>query len=359
MKLLDLYLLRRFVIILLFALVAFVLIVVVVELIGEIGNFLDRDVPFAVMVKYYLFYIPFLLVLALPIAMLLASLFSIGQMARYNELTAIKSVGISLYRVLAPLLILGLLMSLFAFFFGETVVPKTNRLKTAIHEQYLDPSSTRIASKVTNIFMRDQLNRLIFIGHYNSKEKVCHKVSILKKSDTRFRERHDAQTMQWQDSTWVLLNGYRRTFSEQGVEHAVAFDSLREGSIDFSPEQLAESQTAPEDMSYRELKRFTQEVIRNGGDPASWRVDLNLKISVPFANLVMVLFGASLASNKKRSGVIVGIIISLIICFLYYGFVKFFQTLGYNSVLAPVVSAWLANLIFLVLGIALLIATRK
>jgi len=359
MRLLDLYLLRRFVIILAFALVAFVLIVIVVDLIGEIGNFIDRNVSRTVMIKYYLYYIPYLLVLALPIAMLLASLFSMGQMAKYNELTAIKSVGVSLYRVLAPLLTLGLLMSLFAFFFGETVVPKTNRAKTAIQEQYLDPARTHIASKVTNIFMRDQLNRLIFIGHYNSKEKVGHKVSILRKDDARFLERHDAQEMQWQDSTWVLLNGYRRSFSEDGVEHAAAFDSLKEANIDFFPEQLAESQTDPQDMSYSELKRFTREVIRNGGDPASWRVDMNLKISVPFANFVMVLFGASLASNKKRSGVIVGIIISLIICFLYYGFIKFFQTLGYNSVLSPVVSAWLANIIFFVLGVVLLIATRK
>lgn len=358
MKLLDLYLIRRFILILGFALIAFVLIVIIVDLIGELGNFIDRDVPTVIMLKYYALYVPYIIVLALPIAMLLASLFSMGQMARYNELTAIKSVGVSLYRVVAPLLILGLLISAFAFFFGETVVPQTNQAKTEIKEQYLDPAGKRIASRITNIFMRDQLNRLIFIGHYDRKEKVCHKISIQRKEATRFLERYDAQKMQWQDSTWVLVNGYRRTFSN-GTEKAVAFDSLKEDNLDFYPEQLAESQTAPEDMSYRELQRFTKEVIRNGGDPASWLVDLHLKVSVPFANFVMVLFGASLASNKKRSGVIVGIIISFIISFIYFGFIKFFQTLGYNGVLSPVMSAWLANLIFLALGLGLLFAVRK
>ena len=107
MKILDRYLLRRFTISLFFALTGFVLIFVCVDMVGNLSEFIDKDVPRFVIVQYYVFYIPYILTWVLPIGMLLASLFSIAQMARFNELSAMKSAGISLYRILLPVAVLG------------------------------------------------------------------------------------------------------------------------------------------------------------------------------------------------------------------------------------------------------------
>ncbi|RMF62830.1 MAG: YjgP/YjgQ family permease [Calditrichaeota bacterium] len=358
MKILDSYILRRFVSILIFAVIAFLLIVIVVDLIGNLGKFLDRNVPKDVIVQYYLVYTPFIVVLVLPIAVLLSSLFSVGQMARYNELTAIRSAGIPLYRAVAPVLAFSVFISLSALYFGETIVPQTNRQKTEIEKEYLETLGKHLKTKVTNIFMRDELNRLIFIGYFDTRDNTAHKVSIERHAADRFIERLDAQEMQWRDSTWVLLGGYQRTFSDSG-ETAKSFAERPANLLDFYPEQLAETQISPEDMSYGELKNFIREVIRNGGNPRSWLVDLNLKVSVPFASCIMTLLGVSLASNRKRSGVIAGIIISFLVSFLYFGMIKLFQTLGYNGNLPPTVSAWLANGVFLALGGFFLFSTRK
>lgn len=357
MRILDLYILQRFVITLLYALMVFILIVIFVDMVGNLAKFIDKDIPYLIIAKYYLFFIPYLFVLVLPVAMLLASLFGIGQMARYNELAAIKSVGISLNRILLPLLFLSILISLLALVFGEIVVPLANHEKSRIKNEYLEPVSKQIKSRITNIYWRDKLDRRIFISYYDSREKTAHKVSIQKYQENQIVERLDAVKMIWKDSTWFLVDGYKRLFSGN-TEEAAPFDTLKDNNIDFKPEQLAQTQKEPEDMSYGELNNFIKEVKRNGGDANRWLVDLYIKISFPFASFVMVLFGAPLASNKKSSGVIAGFIISLIISFIYFGFVKFIQTLGHTGTFSPLLSAWLPNGIFFASGIILLFETK-
>ncbi len=358
MQILDWYLLRRFGLTLLYAILVFVLIVIFVDLVGNLGKFIDRDVPRLIILKYYLVYVPYIVVLALPIAMLLASLFSIGQLAKRNELTAIKAVGISLYRILAPLLVFSLLISLFALWFGETAVPAANQHKTAIENEYLESQSKRSESSISNVFWRDKKNRRIFISRFDAINQTAEMVSIQSFNGSQIVERVDAPQMRWQDSSWVLLNGYKRRFINQ-TEQAEAFEKFIDEDIDLEPGKLTQSQVKPEDMSFTELRIFTGEVKRNGGNPHRWLVDLYFKISIPFANFIMVLFGAPIASNKKRGSVIFGFIISLFVSFIYYGFNKFIQTLGQTGHLQPLFAAWLANLLFFAAGFGLLIYTRK
>lgn len=358
MKILDRYLLRRFNITLSFALLSFIFVVVFVDMVGNLGSFIDKDVPKLIIFKYYVLYVPYILVLVLPIAMLLASLFSMGQMAKYNELLAIKAVGISLYRIILPLLLFGFFVSLLALGFGEKVVPATNQEKTQIEADYLEPSKKIIKTTTTNIYWKDKEDRRIFIGRYDNNSKTAHKVTIQKYDGSEISERIDARTMKWQDGTWVLYNGFKRSFSH-GEENATKFETLRDNRLDVTPQKLLQSQIEPEDMSYEELKNFTHEIIRNGGDPRKWLVDMQFKISIPFASFIMVLFGAPLASQKKASGAILSLIISFLVSLIYYGFSQFMQTLGELGVLSPFITAWLPNMLFLFGGILLIIFVRK
>ncbi len=358
MRILDWYILRRFGFALIYAIVIFVLIVIFVDMVGNLARFIDRDVPKTIIAKYYLVYIPYIWILAMPIAMLLASLFSIGQMARTNELVAIKSVGVSLYRILFPMLALSVLISLLAFGFGEKIVPAANQHKSKIENTFLEPASAQSAARASNIFWRDKIDRWIFISAYDNATQTAQRVSIQQYRGNQIVERIDVPKMQWQDGAWALLNGYQRMFAD-GTEQAMPFEILYDHNIDITPEKILQTRVQPEDMSYRELKFFADEVKRNGGDPNRWLVDLYFKTSIPFANFIMVLFGAPLASNKKRSGAIFGVLISLLISFIYYGFNKFIQTLGQNGSVEPLLAAWLANGVFLAAGVWLLIATRK
>jgi lipopolysaccharide export system permease protein len=151
--------------------------------------------------------------------------------------------------------------------------------------------------------------------------------------------------MIWQDSAWVLEAGYERLFTKDR-EVTSSFPTKDGFNITFRPNDIAQIQKRAEEMSFSELKNFINEVKRTGGNPARWLVELYLKIAFPFANLIIILFGAPLASKKTRSGTAVSFGISLFICFLYFGIIKVSQSLGHNGNLPPLLSAWLGNLVF-------------
>ncbi len=358
MKILDKYILSRFAFVVLFAIIGFVLIVIFVDMVGNIGKFIDKDVPPSIIGKYYVMYIPFVVTLVLPIAMMLASMFSIGHLAKNNELVTIKSTGISLNRILLPVFIFSIFISFFALFFGEEVTPKANQEKTEIEDQYLDPFRKVNKISYSNLFLRDQLSRYIFIGRYDTRTKTAHKVTIQVYTDNRIIERIDAEKMVWQDSLWILKNGYTRSFSDSN-EVATSFDSVSDTTVQFQPGQLVEKKFEPENLSYSELNNFITEVIKNGGDPQKWQVDLNFKLSTPFASFILVLFAAPLASHKKRSGAIFGLVISVGIYLLYYGISQFIQTLGQVGILSPLVASWMTNVLFFVLGLFTLMMVQK
>ncbi len=359
MQILDRYVLRRFIVSLIFAIVFFVVIVICVDMVGNLARFIDKEVPAFVVVKYYLYYVPFIVnSLGLPMAMLLASMLSIGQMAKHNELAAIKSAGISMNRMFVGVLAFSLLISAAALIFAEKVVPATNQGKTQIEQKYLGLNKTNTSTTVTNMLLRDSLERRVFISRYNTRTKTAQRVTIQTYEGNTITERIDIKSMRWKDDVWVLESGYKRHFSN-GAEDAVPFKNEIDKHLNFTPAQLAEKRANPEDMSYSELKNFIDEIVRNGGDTRKWQVDLNFKLSAPFASFILVLFGAPLASSKQRSGAIFGLILSAVIFLIYFGLLRFVQTLGQLGKLPPLTAAWLTNVIFLCLGLVVLIKAKK
>lgn len=383
MRLLDLYISRKFLFSLIFALGAFVSIFVTVDLVEGLSDYIDKQVPALVVASYYFYYMPFITVLTMPVAMLLASMFSVGQLSKHNELTAMKAAGQSLYRILLPLFVIAFLLSGLMVIFAEKVVPVANQRKAELKNQYVERYPKNLAGRLSNLYFQESIGpepvvdknsntnlfhskvRRVFIGYYNAGTKTANKTSIQNYNGVFIIERIDAAAMQWkelkgngQKGFWQLENGYRRRFSA-AHESAAHFDSLAMPELSFTPQMLTEVQKAPEEMSYAELQQFIKEIVRNGGDPDRWLVDLYLKIAFPFANFIIVLFGAPLATSKIRSGGAVGVALSLVVCFLYFGTIKTTQSLGQNGTLPPLIAAWLGNLIFLIAGLVVLVRARK
>jgi len=357
MTLLDRYISKRFVQILLFAIVAFISIFLIVDLIENLDTFIDNNYPPIIVVEYYIHYIPFIIVLVLPVAMLLSALFSIGGMARQNEIVAMKAAGISLYRIFLPILLISILVSLISMTVANTLVPFSAQRQAEINDQYKRkrPRSKRLS----NIYIRDEQGRRISMRYYNIISNTGNTVSIRLFDGQRLVSRIDARRITWQDSIWLLHDGYDRTFTEKG-EIATPFKKrfLRDSSLE--PKKIAQVLKKPEEMSYFELKDFIKEVKRNGGNPNRWRVDMYLKVALPFANFIIVLFGLPLSSSQtRRSGAAKGFGISLAVTFIYFGILKTTQAMGHNDKIEPLLAAWFANIVFGFLGMIVLLRARK
>src|ERR1041385_512761 len=353
MTIIDRYVLRQFIVTAIFALFAFIIIFVVVDMMENLDDFLDRSASIGIIVTYYLYFIPEIVKLLIPVAMLLSALFTTGRLSTYNELTALKSSGFSLYRFMAPLLVFALLVSAASIYFNGWIVPYANKKKLAIGREYFQKNIEFVSR--SNIFIQESPARILSIGMFDDIRNVAHLVSIQdfnRNDPTIIERRYDAKEMQWDPASksWVLINGIERKFNG-GKEAINQFSRLQVGGLNFYPEDIKKKQEKPDEMDYPDLQQFIENQQRAGQDVSRWLVDFYGKIAFPFASFIVVLFGIPFSSVKRRSGLGVEFGIAIAICFLYMIFLKVSQAFGENGDLNPLLTAWLANIIFFLAGI--------
>jgi lipopolysaccharide export system permease protein len=358
MKILDRYVGGRFLSAAVFSVLAFLIIFVVVDVIERLDTFIDKHVPALTIVQYYVLYAPYIIILTLPVAMLLASLFSVSSLSRHQELTAMKAAGLSLYRILLPLFILAFLVSLLCMLLGEYLIPYTNEKKGLLWSTEIRKRSPQMGLIQRDVYLQGSAGLIYYLREFDGRQLIGKDVLIQKYEDGHLISRIDARQMVWTDSTWVFRDGLIRRFS--GEEEIVEpFVEIRRPDLEERPEDFLRRQKDPEEMNYRELSRYIHRVERSGGETQREQVDLYLKIAFPFASFIIVLFGAPLASSPRRSGAAVSFGISLFICFIYYSFLRLGQALGYKGTLPPALSAWMGNIVFGIAGAVVLWKAKK
>lgn len=387
MRILDRYLIRQFGFALIFSLIAFWVIFLVVDLVEHLDKFIDKDASFFLVIKYYFYYTPYILVLSLPVAMLLSSLFSLGQLAKHNELTAMKSVGISLYRILLPIFSLSFLISLFVIAFGETIVPLTYQRMIEVKTVEIEKGKRERNLILQNIFVQAEDGRIFHLSNYDTKERLGKDVLVQRFERNRLKEEIRAKRVRWKNNGWLFEDGVERIFSDASDEFESSeelgktkpdslpvssgekyqsetekyepFEKLFRLDLKIEPEALVRRQKKSDEMGYFELADYVKIKKRSGQVVAKESTDLHLKIAFPFVSFIIVLFGAPLAANPKRSGLAIGFAISLFISFVYYTLIRMGQSFGYSEKLPPLLAAWAANILFAILGTILLVKAKK
>lgn len=359
MKIIDKYILKNFLYILFFSILAFIVIYIITNLIEKLSDFLDKQVPTKIVFLYYIYFIPEIIKQILPISMLMAGLFSVSQISRHRELVAMKSSGLSLFRILIPIIIFSLFISIFSFFFNEVFVPYTNRLKFDIDRVYLLKLPPAGLTERNNISIQDSEERIINVGYFDGEKLIAYNINIQIKKGNTITERVDVKIMKWTNDKWTFNNGVFRNFKNEKEEVKI-FSQLSDYPLNIKPDDLSAIQIKPEEMNYIELKYFIKKLKGLGSDTIRWSIDLNEKLAFPLSSFIIVLFGISFASKGWRGGTAKGFGISLFICFLYYGInISLGPILGQRSILQPALAAWLGNIIFGGLGIFTFINARK
>ncbi|MDZ7765313.1 MAG: LptF/LptG family permease [Melioribacteraceae bacterium] len=359
-KLIDQYITKQFLQTIVFGLVAFVLIFVIIDMMENLDDFIDESVNSSIIVQYYIVFIPEIIRLMLPVAILLAALFTVGKLEGTNELTAIKTTGVSLYRFMIPFIIVAFFISIFSIYFGGFLVPDANEHKVFIEQKYMKKGLVTTGS---NIFFQDSENRIVTIAYYDVSTDEANRVSIQEFSNedlTRMVKRYDANKMRF-DSTaqsWQLLNGVKREF-EDSTESIAYFNNEFLGSLNFKPDDVIMKQRKPEEMTLTELSEFAQILKTAGNDPTRILIEFHSRISFAFTSFVVVLFGLPFSVNKRRGGVAIQFGVSTLITFIYLVFLKIVEAFGKNGVLDPFLTAWFANFIFLAAAIYYITRANK
>lgn len=361
MKTLNRYLLSEFFKPLLFILMVFVGLYVIAQLVDDMRSFVEHKPSVTVVVLYYLYRIPYYTIQVMPLSLLLSVLLSLGQLARQNELIAMRTCGISFTRVAAPLLAVSLCLVGVVMIFDEMVIPATNPKAEYIKKVKIEGKpDQQFAYQRDRVTRSTSGNRVLFMNKLDALAGRMEGVIYLElEPPMRVLRRLDAPSAVWDDGQWLFENGVIRDFDSEGMLSAFrAFTRygipFKESPREFVREEKNSNQLLS--MTMRDLRRRIRLLKELGINPAEEEVNYHLKIAFPFANFVLVLLGISLpfifpSGQRALVGAAIGFVITITTGFFYIGFIAVGTSLGNNGTLSPVVSAWASNVIFGALGL--------
>ena len=324
------------------------------DLAEHLDDYIDRGLSLGEVLMSYVYMYPLFIQWCFPIAALLGAVFTVHWMTTHREIVAAKAGGISFHRLVAPVLIAGILLTGVALALTE-VVPRTNKISAQI-----------LRSEAPGRSWRSD-----FV--YRSEEGISWQVNRLTASDGRMTDvvierpvtddRNGlhliAEGARFQaEDGWLLAQGFMRTLSGDSAETTIEFDRLMMADLVERPEELLEVPPEPDEMTYAEINHMAAIIQRTGGNANELLVKREQKISIPVTTLIIILFGTPLATTSKRGGAAFGIGLSLATVLLFMMLLRVSGALGEAGAVSPLAAAWIPNMVFALTGLILMIRVR-
>ncbi len=357
-RVLDRYLLGQWLRIFLLTAVGFPLVSILIQATDRLSRLLDRDLAPGTIALSFLYAIPEEMSRMIPAACLFATVFTIGPLSRYSELTAAKAGGLSFHRLIRPLVIASAIAVVVSFVVGE--------LATRASARALELQKEKLARNITiryNFVYRGDDGWVYAIRLLDTEQRLARNVVFERPGQGR-----EAPTLAvvadsavYADSfagRWRLFSGSTHVVYDTATAATFRFEKLRLRALTQRPRELLVEPKEPEEMDYRELGDYIVTLRRSGSDVRKLSVERALKLAIPATCLVITLFGAPLAVTAPRAGPAVGIAISLGTTVAYLLLINLTKSIGASGVMDPVAAAWAPNLFFLVLAIILLVRVR-
>jgi lipopolysaccharide export system permease protein len=325
------------------------------DLTDNLKTYLDRGLTGFEVTKAYFFMLPQYFQWSFPVASMVATVFTVLTMTQHREIIAAKAGGISFHRLIFPLFLLGALLAGVALGLEE-IVPRSYRQASEVLEQ-VDPRR----ENRSNFVFQGEGGRNLSVRNLTVSSGTLTGVVMerIEQGSNRAADHLIAESARYHPEIgWTLNNGFYRLFLEERGEVAFRFGSLRTRGFTEKPEDLLEDPRKPEEMTYTEMGRLADIMIRSGGRPHKLLTDREEKLAVPLLTFVIVLFGAPLATSTKRGGTAYGIGMALLSTIFYLLFFRLSTGFGETGAIEPFMAAWLPNFCFLIAGLFLLIRVR-
>lgn len=347
-RLLDAYVLKGFWFFFTIVLGVFVSLFVVVTLFQLLEDIVRNHVPTPVVVTYFLYLLPQILYLVVPLAVLLAILIALGTLTKTNEILAVKAGAVSLYRMSLPLLVMGAMLSGAVYLMQDHVLPWSNRIQDQYHD-IIKGRATQTYRDPGRKWMRGSNNRLYHYNLFDRTTNAFGNLSILRVDPQTFalREWTFAKRASWNGTGWVVENGWIQRIAEDGSTQRDAFEmrNLSSAELD-TPDYFKKEVREADQMTYFELKEYVEDLRQSGFDVTNLTLDLYRKLSFPMVSFIMAVIGVPFSFKTGRRGAFYGVGFCLALGLVYWSTFEIFDKLGGINRLSPMIAAWFPNLIF-------------
>lgn len=348
MKIVDKYLALEF--IKPFFIVLFALTVVMIStFLFQLTDFIIiKKIPVLTVVKLLFYKLPSFVVETLAMAVLFSTLLALSRLVKDSEYTALRMGGITFSRLLIPLLILGLLISGVTYILNERLVPWANTRYENIKDTLINKQQQPYLEK--DLFFKGEQNKYYYIKKLNKRQNKANYILIY---DLKNKQLLTAQNGTINSNLLQLQGGIISNLASDGYLQEQSNFSQKTIDLKRNITELINKQKKPSELNRSQLKQRIKVFKHSGLDTTKLLVEYHFKLAQSLACLIFVLIGAPLSIKSDR-GRIVGIIISVVIIFVYYVLLSLSKSLGKNGLLTPFLAAWLPNLIFVLLGSSLI-----
>ncbi|NEU08100.1 YjgP/YjgQ family permease [Flavihumibacter sp. R14] len=358
MKIIDWYIIKKYLGTFLFTLGIFTVIIVVFDVSEKLDDFLKHQAPVSkIILEYYAGFIPFYLNFLSPLINFIAVILFTAKMADQTEIVPILSGGVSFKRFLWPYLISSSVVFIITLVFNIFIIPETNRLMVNFENKYINPKKDN-----TRMYTHMQIdkNSYVYIENFDNTNRVGYKFSLDKFSGDELREKLIADRIAWDSlkKKWIIYNYSIRTIDS--LKEKMAYGASKDTTLDIRPKDFEIYDNLYSAMNMRELNdRIDKEEIRGTGVMSNLLLEKYKRFVYPLSAFVLTLMGVSLSSRKVRGGIGLPLGIGIFLSFAYILSVQFSTMFALKGGLPPIIAVLIPNFIFGTLGVYLLIKAPK
>jgi len=358
MRVLTKYLIREFTKFFVIFEAVFLFLYLVIDFLDRIDNFIEAGVAGSIVFFFFLYKLPFTVVQMAPPALALTVIVTFSLLRRSHEITAMKSCGINLFDVSRILLFAALCIGAVTFLISDILVPYASTRGNRIWKTYVNKMDPSLFYGSNQIWYKGP-DRIYWIRHFSSGSNTMNDATFYF-FDGSFRliRKIECRKGMWVDGNWILEDAIVQKLDGRGEYRLNKFDRL---TLDLpeNPDSFKKGMKEPEEMDLWHLKRYAEDVRKEGYDSSKYLVDMNIKIAFPFICLILVIMGIPIALELRSGSIPMGVSVGIGVCFLYFLTLGFSRSLGLMGAIPPILAAWLPNILFSFIGIYLMLRLRR
>jgi len=355
MKLMDKYLLREYLVPVAYCLTAFCMIYVIYDLLDHLSMFIEAGTPLLLVGRYYLFLLAPSIEYLVPASLLLATLYTLWRLARNNELTAMRASGVSLYRIMAPFLVVGLIFSVFTAVMKETLVPQASQWAADFAQNRgREPDHKKLRNQA---YYNTIARRVWEIEEFDLKTPHLLKGVTIKheREDGSTVEKICAKKAEWLDSQWWFYDAWMQKYhdNESPDGKPIVLPPVMEMRLlTDKPSDYVNEVKNWEFLSSLEMARYLASHTDLSDETIAQRsFDMHSRLAMPWACLIVTLFGIPAGAKSERQSTLTGICFAVAVFFGFYALTQIGILLGKRQIVWPWFGAWLSNIVFLAAGV--------
>jgi lipopolysaccharide export system permease protein len=352
MKILDRYILAKFLSAFFFVVAILISVVVVINLTDRMDDFIKHNLSLEEILGYYLSFIPFMANFLTPITVFIATVFVTSKMAGHTEIVAILSSGVSFKRMMVPYLIGASIIAAMSFALTAYILPIANKERVAFELAYFKGP---FQNSDRNIHMKIGPNTYAYLESFNNSANVGYRFSLETIRDNQLEEKLTARRMEWNadSSKWKLMEWQRREISnmQEYYSQGMEMDTL----LAITPKDFGSTYHLHETFTLPELNAYITELKERGADNIIvYEIEKYTRYMSPFAAIILTFIGVIMSARKSRGGSGLMIAIGFLLAFVYILLFVFTKSIAEAKTLSsPIAAVWIPNILFTCIGLVL------